>query len=149
MARCRRASGWERSVSMHVLYVEDDSLNRRVVRDMLAVAGVEMSEAPDALTGLQMIDASSYSLVLMDLRMPGMDGMAAIRRIRGRDDSKARLPIVVVTADTSLNICSECVEGGADEVLIKPLSMKTLFDAIGRAAVRRARENAPAAALHS
>lgn len=117
---------------MQVLFVEDDPMNRRVVKDMLAVAGVEMFEAPEAATGLIMIAGNAYDLILMDLRMPGMDGLTAIRQIRARVDDKAKLPIIVVTADTGLNIRRDCLEAGADDVLLKPVAMDLLFDSIGR-----------------
>ena len=86
---------------MQVLFVEDDPMNRRVVKDMLSVVGAQMSEAPDAETGLRMIDDGHYQIVLMDLRMPGMDGLTAIRHLRARTDHKAQLPVIVVTADTA------------------------------------------------
>lgn len=117
---------------MQVLFVEDDAMNRRVVKDMLAVAGVEMFEAPEAETGLIMIADNDYDLILMDLRMPGMDGLTAIRQIRARVDDKAKLPIIVVTADTGLNIRRDCLEAGADDVLLKPVAMDLLFDSVGR-----------------
>lgn len=131
---------------MHVLYVEDDPLNRRVVRDMLSVAGVTMSEAHDAETGLRMIEACTFSLVLMDLRMPGMNGLEAIARIRDRHDEKSLIPIIVVTADAALDMRHDCVAGGADEVLTKPVAMKALFDAIGRTTIRRAQDQGSIAA---
>ena len=78
---------------MQVLFVEDDPMNRRVVKDMLTIVGVEMDEAEDAETGLRMIDRADYDVVLMDLRMPGMDGLSAIERVRQRHDAKARVPM--------------------------------------------------------
>ncbi|WP_442679154.1 response regulator [Sphingomonas sp. ASY06-1R] len=121
---------------MNILFVEDDAMNRRVVRDMLMVAGASMDEAPDAETGLAMIDANDYDIVLMDLRMPGMDGLTAIRHIRARQDGKANVPVIVVTADTALDICRDCIDQGADEVILKPVAMNKLFDAIGRLIAR-------------
>ena len=117
---------------MQVLFVEDDPMNRRVVRDMLSVAGAEMSEAADAETGLAMINEGGFDVILMDLRMPGMDGLTAIRQIRARGDEKALLPVIVVTADTANDIRSHCLSQGADDVILKPVAMKSLFDAIGR-----------------
>jgi CheY-like chemotaxis protein len=119
-----------------VLFVEDDAMNRRVVRDMLTVAGAHMDEANDAESGLEMIDAHQYDIVLMDLRMPGMDGLTAIRHIRARQDEKASIPVIVVTADTALDICRDCIDQGADEVILKPVAMNKLFDAIGRLIAR-------------
>ena len=121
---------------MNILFVEDDAMNRRVVRDMLTVAGAEMDEAADAETGLRMIEERNYDIVLMDLRMPGMDGLTAIRHIRARHDSKAGVPVIVVTADTALDICRDCIDQGADEVILKPVAMNKLFDAIGRLIAR-------------
>ena len=117
---------------MRILFVEDDAMNRRVVKDMLGDADVEMAEAPEAETGLQMVSDNDYDLILMDLRMPGMDGLTAIRHIRARGDAKARLPVIVVTADTGLTIRQDCLGAGADEVIMKPVAMDLLFDAIGR-----------------
>jgi len=121
---------------MNILFVEDDAMNRRVVRDMLTVAGANMDEAHDAESGLRMIDERQYDIVLMDLRMPGMDGLTAIKHIRARTDEKARMPVIVVTADTALDICRDCIDQGADEVILKPVAMNKLFDAIGRLIAR-------------
>ncbi len=117
---------------MHVLFVEDDAMNRRVVRDMLSVADVQMSEADGAQAGIGMIDAADYDVVLMDLRMPGMDGLEALRRIRARTDAKSKVPVVVVTADIAPDLRNECLREGADDFLTKPIAMDALFDAIGR-----------------
>lgn len=117
---------------MNILFVEDDPMNRRVVKDMLDVAGASMVEAVDAEQGLALIDANDFDMVLMDLRMPGMDGIEAIGRIRARPDYKAKLPVVVVTADTAVDLRERCLRQGADEVLFKPVAMDALFDAIGR-----------------
>lgn len=121
---------------MKLLFVEDDPMNRRVVKDMLDVAGAEMAEAEDAETGLAAIDAGDFDMILMDLRMPGMDGITAIRHIRARGDAKAAVPVIVVTADTAPDLRDRCLEAGADEVLFKPVAMDSLFDAIGRVLAR-------------
>lgn len=117
---------------MIVLFIEDDAMNRRVVRDMLDVAGAEMREACDAEEGLRRIDEEDFDVILVDLRMPGMDGLAAIRVIRARGDAKAELPIIVVTADTAVDLRERCLAAGADDVLSKPVAMDALFDSIGR-----------------
>ena len=113
-------------------------MNRRVVRDMLDVAGAVMTEAEDAESGLALLDANDYEIVLVDLRMPGMDGIEAIGHIRARPDAKAKVPVIVVTADTAADLRERCLEAGADEVLFKPVAMDALFDAIGRILARDA-----------
>ena len=122
---------------MQILFVEDDAMNRRVVRDMLSVAGLEMAEAPEAETGLRMIDENAYDLILMDLRMPGMDGLTAIRKIRARSDAKASLPIIVVTADMGSDIRHQSLSAGADDVMMKPVAMNVLFETIGKVLAER------------
>src|SRR5882757_2048328 len=105
---------------MRILFVEDNEVNRRVVREMLRAGGVEMAEAEDGQIGLEMIAAHDYDLILMDLRMPVMDGMTAIRHLRARGDDKAALPVIVVTADDGASIEADCRLAGADDVLHKP-----------------------------
>lgn len=117
---------------MNILFIEDDPMNRRVVKDMLDVAGATMAEAGLAEEGLARIEYETFDVVLMDLRMPGMDGMEAIRRIRARGDAKAELPVIVITADTGVDLREECLAAGADDVLFKPVAMDALFDSIGR-----------------
>ena len=107
-------------------------MNRRVVRDMLHVAGAEMVEAEDAESGLALIDAERFDLALIDLRMPGMDGITAIGHIRARPDAKADLPIIVVTADTAADLRERCLAAGANDVIFKPVAMDLLFEAMGR-----------------
>ena len=125
---------------MEVLFIEDDGMNRRVVRDMLGVAGAAMTEAEDAETGLRLIDAHDFAMALVDLRMPGMDGITAIRLIRTRGDAKAGIPIIVVTADTAPDLRARCLEAGADEVIFKPVAMEALFEAMGQVLARGARD---------
>ena len=123
---------------MNILFIEDDRMNRRVVKDMLDVAGAAMTEAESAEIGLRLLDEQDYAIVLVDLRMPGMDGITAIRHIRARDDAKARVPVIVVTADIAPDLCQRCLEAGADEVIFKPVAMDALFDAMGRILAREA-----------
>lgn len=117
---------------MNILFIEDDPMNRRVVADMLGVAGARMTEAESVEIGLKLIDENDYDMVLVDLRMPGMDGLSAIREIRARNDGKAGLPIIVVTADTAIDLRERCLTAGAGEILFKPVAMDALFEAMGR-----------------
>lgn len=123
---------------MNVLFIEDDRMNRRVVRDMLDVAGATMAEAESAEEGLRLIDQHDYDMLLVDLRMPGMDGITAIKHIRARPDAKAKVPVIVVTADTAIDLRERCLAAGADDVLFKPVAMDALFEAMGRLLARGA-----------
>lgn len=119
---------------MRVIFVEDDALNRRVVRDMLRVIDIDMAEAEDGETGLKMIAESSFDLVLMDLRMPGIDGLTAIRRLRAMVAPHCNTPVIVVTADMAPDLKLRCHDAGANDVLQKPVALNALIDAIGRVA---------------
>jgi CheY-like chemotaxis protein len=116
---------------MNVLFIEDDRMNRRVVKDMLDVAGVAMVEAESAERGLEILDEQEFAMILVDLRMPGMDGITAIEHIRARGDAKAKVPIIVVTADIAPDLRERCLTAGADDVIFKPVAMDSLFDAMG------------------
>ena len=119
---------------MRVIFVEDDALNRRVVRDMLRVIDIDMAEAEDGETGLKMIAEAAFDLVLMDLRMPGIDGLTAIRRLRAMAAPACDTPVIVVTADMAADLRARCQDAGANDVLQKPVALNGLIDAIGRIA---------------
>jgi CheY-like chemotaxis protein len=123
---------------VNVLFIEDDRMNRRVVKDMLDVAGATMVEAESAEIGLKILDDDEFAIVLVDLRMPGMDGITAIRHIRARGDAKAVVPIIVVTADIAPDLRQRCLAAGADDVIFKPVAMDALFEAMGRILARAA-----------
>ena len=117
---------------MRVLYVDDNGMNRLVMSEMLRAAGIRMDEADDGEIGLRMIEAGDYDLVLMDLRMPGVDGATAIRRLRARPDAKRLTPVVVVTGDASPSVAAECRAAGADDLVMKPVALAELYGAIER-----------------
>jgi CheY-like chemotaxis protein len=125
---------------MKILYIEDDPVNRQVIRDMLLVADVQMLEAADAPSGLAIIDEEDLDVVLVDLRMAGMDGLTAIGHVRSRADEKAKLPLIVITADTSPNIRADCIAAGADDMLLKPVAMRDLFNVIGRVVAAKSKD---------
>jgi len=120
---------------MKVLFVEDDPMNRRVVKAMLEVAGCQMDEAESGAAGVAMVEAEAYELILMDLRMPGMDGLTAIKHIRALGDAKGAAPIVVVTADTAPDLRADCLTAGANDFVMKPVSMTELFNVIAKVMV--------------
>lgn len=122
---------------MLVLYFEDNETNALVMKHMLATAGIEIEEARAAESGLKLLDERSFELILMDLRMPGMDGIEATRLIRSRSDAKSETPILVVTADVGIDVCGDCLRAGADGLLHKPFDLDALFDAIARTMAKR------------
>jgi len=90
-----------------------------------------MTEAGDARTGLKLIENGRFDLIFMDLRMPDMNGLTAIRQLRASGGRQRAIPIVVVTADPSDGVKSMCRAAGATDFLEKPVSMDKLFELVG------------------
>lgn len=122
---------------MLILHVEDDPVNRKVMHALLGRAGIAPDEAVNGRAGIERVEQGDYDIVLMDLRMPVMDGLTAIRHIRARGDKKARTPVIVITADTSTSIREEALMAGADDLLQKPVDIARLFEIIGSLVARR------------
>lgn len=126
-----------------VLVVEDQSLNRDVAEGMLKALGLEVDTAHDGSHALDMLARTHYDVVLMDCRMPVMDGYAATAELRRREGDGPRVPVIALTADTTSAARESCLVAGMDDYLGKPFSRATL-----RAALVRwipAREPAPQA----
>lgn len=122
---------------MRILFIEDDAMNRRVVRDMLHVAGLPLGEADGGRAGIEALERDPYDVVLLDLRMPEMDGFDVLRALRSRTDHLARIPVIVVTADASPGLDEQCFAAGADAVMHKPIAMQAMFDTIARVLMDR------------
>jgi two-component system response regulator QseB len=116
---------------MRFLCIDDDPLNLQVLTDMLQVAGGSADAFTSGAAGLDALDAGTYDMLLVDLRMPDMDGVAFIERVRGRLDDKRAIPIIVLTAEGRESEVKRCRTAGADSVLAKPVMMDALFEGLG------------------
>jgi PAS domain S-box-containing protein len=114
-----------------VLVVDDKADNRQLLRDLLAPAGFEVEEAADGETCLARVAAAPPDAVLLDLRMPGMSGFEAARRLRAMDGGR-RLVIIAVSASVFGHHREECIAAGADDFLPKPLRLERLLDLLCR-----------------
>ena len=121
---------------MNVIYIDDDATNRALLRDMLALEGIGMQEAADGLTGLKMIGEGDFDLIFMDLRMPNLNGLTAIRQLRSAPQKK-HVPIIVVTADPSEGVRELCRNAGADDFLDTPVSLDRLLSLVSYFADKR------------
>jgi CheY-like chemotaxis protein len=117
---------------MRILFIEDDAMNRRVVKDMLLVVGLSMDEAEEAETGLARLASEAFDLVLMDIRMPGTDGLTATSRLRAAGHANANVPVIVVTADVSADVHQRARDAGADGVVLKPVALNELIAVVGK-----------------
>ena len=113
-----------------LLVAEDDENNVTTLRDFLEVSGYEVHVARDGREAVAMTDALSPELILMDIQMPVLDGLAAIRAIRSSGRSISKTPIIALTALAMPGDEQRCLTAGADGYLTKPVSLKRLSKAI-------------------
>jgi two-component system, sensor histidine kinase and response regulator len=118
---------------LHVLLVDDNEVNREVVAELLGRIGHTVSAAVDGEEALAMLAAQPFDVVLMDVQLPGIDGLEATRRARGRGD---RTPIIALTAHSSREDRDRCLVSGMNAVLVKPVDAPQLAEAIAAATAR-------------
>ena len=116
--------------STRVLIVDDHPTNREVARLMLTPLGCDIFEAVDGVEAVEMASTAPFDLILMDVRMPRMDGLAATQAIRALGGDLARTPILAVTADAMPEDAARCIAAGMDGHIAKPLTHASLFAAI-------------------
>jgi CheY-like chemotaxis protein len=117
--------------ALRVLAADDNPTNRKVVELMLGAAGAEVISVENGREAVEAWRGGAFDLVLMDLRMPVMDGLDAIRAIRKAEGAGLpRAPIIVVSANTSPDDLAASADAGADRHIGKPLRAEELFDAI-------------------
>jgi two-component system cell cycle response regulator DivK len=110
-----------------VLYIEDDANNRLLVRRILMASGFEVDEAESAVTGIAKALSTPPDLILMDISMPGMDGLTATRRMRDTQ-SIAHIPIVALTANVMEGDRERALGAGCDGYIGKPINVDTFVD---------------------
>jgi two-component system, OmpR family, response regulator MprA len=120
--------------SHRLLVVDDDPALSRTLRRALGVEGYDVDTAPDGAEALQLLAASHYDAVVLDVNMPRVDGLAVCRSMRARRDST---PVLMLTARDAVGDRVEGLDAGADDYLVKPFALDEL-NARVRALLRRA-----------
>jgi signal transduction histidine kinase/FixJ family two-component response regulator len=128
---------------IRVLVAEDDAVNRMVVTKMLGEFDVELRAVTDGVEAVQAVAEGDYDLVLMDVRMPDMDGLAATGIIRAQGGRFATLPIIALTANAFPEDVKICHAAGMSDFLAKPLRKPALVAALLRALDHVASDDAP------
>lgn len=116
----------QRFAGRSVLLAEDNWVNREVVVELLEDQALTVDVVEDGLAAVELLSTRDYDLVLMDVQMPGMDGLEATRRIRALPE-RTTLPIIALTANAFAEDRQACFDAGMSDYLAKPVSPEKLF----------------------
>jgi CheY-like chemotaxis protein len=112
-----------------ILVVEDNDKNRKLVRDVLTVKGYRLLEAETGEDGLRLAGQQRPDLVLMDIQLPGIDGLETLRRLRG-DPATETVPVIAVTASAMTQDRQKILAAGFDAYQSKPISVRPFLDLV-------------------
>ena len=114
-----------------ILIVEDDANSRKLLRDVLGIVGYETLEAETAEEGIRLAMQRLPALILMDIRLPGISGIEALRQLR--DDALTRkIPVVAVTASVMQTQTTKALVAGFDALEPKPVRVDALLGTVRR-----------------
>jgi two-component system sensor histidine kinase/response regulator len=117
----------------HVLVVEDVPSLQKLLVTMLRKAGHEVAAAANGQEAVDLVEREPFDIILMDIQMPGMNGLDATRLIRAREtQSGAHVPIVAVTAHALNGDSRTCLAAGADAYMRKPVNLVELLSLMQR-----------------
>ena len=114
-----------------ILIVEDNEKNMKLARDVLQAKGYATLEAVTGEDGVRLATEKRPDLVLMDIQLPGINGIEAFRRIRA-ETSTAKIPVVALTASVTPTDRSQITDAGFDAFIGKPISLKEFLETIKR-----------------
>jgi two-component system cell cycle response regulator DivK len=114
-----------------VLIVEDNDKNMKLARDVLQAKGYQTLEAETGEEGVRLAKEKVPDLVLMDIQLPGINGIEAFRQIRA-DPKTARIPVVALTASVTPTDRSQITAAGFDAFVGKPINLKEFLDTVKR-----------------
>jgi CheY-like chemotaxis protein len=112
-----------------ILLIEDNELNRDMLSRRLQKRGYQVVTAVDGETGIAMAQAEAPALILMDVSLPGIDGLEATRRLKAAPETR-RIPIVALTAHTNLSDRDNALAAGCDDFDTKPIELPRLLEKI-------------------
>jgi two-component system cell cycle response regulator DivK len=112
-----------------ILIIEDNEKNMKLVRDILQAKGFETMEAVSAEEGLALVKRHRFDLVLMDIQLPGMNGIEALECLRA-DEETNKIPVVAVTASVTMQDQSQITRAGFNAFISKPISVKEFLETV-------------------
>ena len=115
---------------LRILVADDSPVNQEVARGLLELCGHEVTLADDGQQAVDRFEGGKFDLILMDIEMPELDGLAASRRIRELEEGavRSRTPIIALSAHALVGFTAECAEAGMDGYLAKPIRPEELFE---------------------
>ena len=122
--------------SLRILLAEDNQVNQLLVTTMLLKVGHRVDVVGDGIEAVDAVGMLPYDVVLMDIHMPEMDGMAATKAIRAQIGPQARIPIIALTANAMKGDRERYLGAGMDDYVAKPIDRNELLAAIGRSVGR-------------
>ncbi|HLO75952.1 MAG TPA: response regulator [Magnetospirillum sp.] len=122
--------------AMRILVAEDNAINQQVAVGLLAKLGHRADVADDGREAVTLVERCDYDLVLMDMQMPNMDGIAATQAIRALADGKGQVPIIAMTANAMTGDRDICLQAGMDDYIAKPIDRQRLAALLARWAER-------------
>jgi CheY-like chemotaxis protein len=112
-----------------ILIVEDNEKNRKLVRDVLRFKGYETVEAETGEDGVRLAQERRPALILMDIQLPGIDGITALGRLRG-DPATRAIPVIAVTASAMTQDRQKIMAAGFDAYQSKPIRVKEFLEVV-------------------
>lgn len=109
----------------HILLIDDDMLNRFISVELLQNFGCSVESAENAVQALAALERGTFSLILMDIELPGMKGDELTRQLR-RDPRWQHIPIIALTAHATTTIREQCLANGMNDYLAKPFELAQL-----------------------
>ena len=122
-----------------ILIIEDNPRNMKLVRDVLQVKGHTTLEATTAEDGIELAKQKLPALVLMDIQLPGMNGIVALAHLRA-DSSTSRIPVIAVTASVMQQDRKLITDAGFDGYIGKPINLAEFLDTVNAQLTRGPRE---------
>ena len=119
-----------------ILIVEDNEKNRKLLRDVLQFKGYQTVETETAEEGIRLAQESQPALILMDIQLPGIDGITALKQLRA-DPRTEKIPIIAVTASAMTHNRETMLAEGFDGYQTKPISLKEFLGEVERVLATR------------
>jgi len=114
-----------------ILIIEDNEKNRRLCRDVLQVKGYKTIESETAEEGLKLAVEQAPALILMDIQLPGMDGITAMKQLKA-DPNTQSIPVIAITASAMTNNRTTMLAEGFDGYQTKPITLKDFLAEVQR-----------------